>query len=216
MSELTDHPVPVSPDALSELLAELCSGAVASSDRRLRVAVDGADAAAPGALADSLVGPLRARGVPTARVTAKDFLRPASLRLEFGRTDPDAFYDHWLDANGLDREVLTPWGASGSARYLPVLWDAATDRAARAEYVPVPARAVLLVDGALLLGRGLPFDLTVHTRLTPAALRRRTPPDLAWTLPAFGRYEREVEPERVADLVIRADDPRRPAIVINR
>jgi hypothetical protein len=214
VSELTDHPIPVSPDALSELLAELCFGAVASSERRLRVAVDGAEAAAPGTLADSLVEPLRARGVPAVRVHAADFLRPASLRLEFGRTDPDAFYDQWLDAGGLTREVLTPWGISGSGRYLPSLWDAATDRAARAEYLPVPPRGVLLVDGALLLGRGLPFDLTVHTRLTVPALRRRTPPDQAWTLPAFERYEQEVEPERVADLVIRADDPRRPAVVI--
>jgi hypothetical protein len=215
VSELTDHPVPVSPEALSELLAEVCFSAIGGpGTHRLRVAIDGADAAAPGALADSLVEPLRARGSAAVRIRAADFLRPASLRLEFGHTDPDAFYDQWLDAGGLTREVLTPWGGSASGRYLPALWDAVTDRAARAGYVPVPERGVLLVDGPLLLGRGLPFDLTVHTRLSAPALRRRTPPEQAWTLPAFERYEREVDPESLADLVIRADDPRRPAVLV--
>jgi hypothetical protein len=213
VSELTDHPVPVSPEALTELLAEMCRTAVSGPDSaRLRVALDGADAAEPGQLADSLVEPLRAGGVAVARVSARDFLRPASLRWEFGKTDPDAYYDRWLDAGGLDREVLTPWAAGG--RYLPALWDAGTDRAVRAEYRPVPPRAVLLVDGPLLLGRGLPFDLTVHTRLSVPALRRRTPADQAWMLAAFDRYEEEVAPATIADVVIRADDPRRPAVIV--
>lgn len=217
MSELTDRPVPVSPEALSELLAEVCFGAVSNAStgsRRLRVAIDGAAAADPDKLGDSLVAPLRARGVAVARVRAADFLRPASLRLEYGRTDPDAFYDRWLDTGGLTREVLTPWGSGGDGRYLPTLWDAATDRAARARYLPVPPRGVLLVDGPLLLGRGLPFDLTVHARLTSQALRRRTPPDQVWTLPAYDRYEEEVDPAGVADVVICSDDPRRPAVVV--
>ncbi|GAA3393143.1 uridine kinase [Cryptosporangium minutisporangium] len=210
---MTHHPVPVSPEALSELLVETCLTAVASAGARpLRVAIDGADAAQPGQLADRLVDPLRAGGVAAVRVRAGDFLRPASLRWEFGKTDPDSFYDHWLDAGGLTREVLTPWAEGG--RYLPALWDAATDRAVRADYRPVPPRAVLLVDGPLLLGRGLPFDLTVHLRLSAAALRRRTPADEAWTLPAFARYEAEVDPASTADVVVRADDPRHLAVLV--
>ncbi|TQS42314.1 uridine kinase [Cryptosporangium phraense] len=203
------HPVPVSPEALSELLSELIVG---RNETRLRVAIDGADAADPGRLADSLVVPLRAAGFAVARVHANDFLRGASVRFEYGKTDPDSFYDLWLDANGLTREVLTPWGVGG--RYLPALWDAVTDRAVRAAYEPVPARGVLLVDGPLLLGRGLPFDLAVHVRLSGGALRRRTSPDEAWTLPAFERYEDEVDPTALADVVIRADDARHPAVLV--
>jgi len=71
---------------------------------------------------------------------------------------------------------------------------------------------VLLVDGCLLLGRGLPFDLTIHLRLSTAALARRTPADEQWTLPAYARYEAEAGPGRAADLVVRLDDPRHPAI----
>ncbi|WP_211247793.1 hypothetical protein [Cryptosporangium arvum] len=208
MSELTDQPVPVTPEALADLLAELCL----TAGNHLRVAIDGADAAEPGRLADRMVEPLRAGGVAAVRVRAHDFLRPASLRWEFGKTDPDSFYDRWLDAGGLTREVLTPWAAG--ERYLPALWDAAADRAARAGYRPVPPRAVLLVDGPLLLGRGLAFDLAVHVRLSDGALRRRTPAPEHWTLPAFERYATEVEPEAIADVVVRADDPRRPAVVV--
>jgi hypothetical protein len=68
-----------------------------------------------------------------------------------------------------------------------------------------------VVHGPFLLGKWFPFDLSVHLRLSPAALARRTPPADAWTLRAFDRYEREDRPDRAADVVVRADDPRRPA-----
>ncbi len=179
----------------------------------LRVAVDGAPAAEPDRLADELVKPLRVRGRPVQRVRAADFLRPASLRYEYGRTNPDAFYHGWLDEAGVRREVLDPAGPTGSGRILPSLWNATTDRASRADYLSLPAGAVVIVSGALLLGGGLPFDLTVHLLLSPGALARRTPAAQAWTLPAFARYAEEVAPSAFADLVVRMDDPRRPALV---
>jgi hypothetical protein len=72
---------------------------------------------------------------------------------------------------------------------------------------------VLLLSGPLLLGHGLPLELTVHVELSPAALARRTPAELAWTLPAYERYAREVDPAAWVDVLVRADDPRHPAIV---
>jgi hypothetical protein len=173
------------------------------------VAVDGAPPARPGDLADALAGPLRLRGREVIRVSAGDFLRPASLRLEHGRTDPDVFYDEWLDSAGLVREVLGPLEPGGSGRVLPALWDSAADRAARTSYVTLPPGGVLLLDGTLLLGRGLPFELSVHLWLSPPALARKTAADERWTLPAYARYEEE----RVADLVVRVDHPDRPALV---
>jgi hypothetical protein len=65
----------------------------------------------------------------------------------------------------------------------------------------------------VLLGRGLPFDVAVHVRLSPAALARRTPAGEAWTLPALECYAAERHPEAAADLVVRADDPNHPALV---
>ena len=202
---------PVSPDLLvAELTDRLASTDPAS---RLRVAVDGAPAAGPDVLADALVDPLRARSRPALHVRAEDFLRPASVRLEHGRTNPDAYYEGWVDEAGLRREVLDPAGPGGSGRVLPSLWDARTDRSSRAAYVDLPPGGVLLVSGALLLGGGLPFDVTVHLQLSPGALARRTDPALTWTLPAFTRYADEVAPATFADVVVRLDDPRHPAVV---
>lgn len=199
---------PVTWDSLVEELAERI--AATGPRRRLAVAVDGAAAADPDGLATALVDPLRVRGRAALQVRAADFLRPASLRLEYGRTNPDSFYDGWLDTSGLRREVLDRLAGGW---VLPSLWDSAADRATRAEYVAVPERGVVLVSGTLLLGGQLRFDLAVHLWLSPAALRRQTAPADQWTLPAHQRYAAEVAPQRVADVVVRVDDPRRPAVV---
>jgi hypothetical protein len=198
---------PISPALLVEEVADRIASAAGTE--RLRVVVDGAPPARPGDLADALTGPLRLRGREVVRVSAGDFLRPASLRFEHGRTDPDVFYDEWLDSAALVREVLGPVEPGGSGRVLPALWDSETDRAVRAPYLTLPPGGVLLLDGALLLGRGLPIDLSVHLWLSPAALARNTPAEDRWTLPAYARYEED----RVADLVVRVDHPDRPALV---
>src|SRR6185312_11594355 len=118
---------PVSFDMLVEELADRLAGQ--DPDRRLRVAIDGAPAAAPEKLAEALVDPLRVRSRPAIRIAIDDFLRPASVRLEYGRTNPDAFYSGWLDEAALRREVLDPAGPGGSGRIVSRLWDVRTDRA---------------------------------------------------------------------------------------
>jgi hypothetical protein len=147
-------------------------------------------------------------------VPATGFYRPASLRLEHGHTDPGARYSDWLDVGALAREVLNPVGPGGSATYLPVLWDVERDRAARSRPQPMPAGGVLLVPGALLQGVGLPFDVVVHLRVGAAARRRLTPAEQAWELPAFDRYDDEVDPAGLADAVVLADHPDRPALLL--
>jgi hypothetical protein len=205
---------PVTPEALvAELAARIADLPSPGPSGWVRVAVDGADAAAPGRLADALVVPLRERGHPTVRVRAEDHLRPASLRLERGRDEPDSFLDDWLDTDGLMREVLAPLDEGGSGRVRPVRFDVQADRASRADFQSVPPGTVLLLSGPVLLGRGLPLELTVHLSLGPGALARRTPAELAWTLPAYARYAEEVDPAAWADVVVRWDDPRHPAVV---
>jgi hypothetical protein len=199
---------PVTLDRLVDELAE--SLAARGSGGWTRVAVDGAPPSRPGAFADRLADGLRLRGRPVLRVSAHDFLRPASLRLEHGRFDPDARHD-WLDAGGLIREVLAPLEPGGSGRVLPSLWDAAADRATRAPYTSLPAGGVLVLDGELLLGRGLAFEHTVHLWLSAPALARRY--DEEWALPAFARYDAEVRPLLTADTGVRVDDPDHPALL---
>ena len=157
---------------------------------------------------------LPALGRPAVVVPADGFLRPASLRLEHGRTDPHARYTDWLDVKGLAREVLDPLGPGGAGSYLPALWDTVRDRAARTRPQPIPPGGELLVPGALLQGVGLAFDVVVHLRVGPAARRRLTPAEQAWELPAFDRYDDEVDPAALADAVVLADHPDRPALAL--
>jgi hypothetical protein len=199
---------PVTPALLVTEVADL----VAAHAGRVRLAVDGAPPTRPRDLADAVAVELRTRGRAVVVVDAGDYLRPASLRLEYGRTDPDTFLDGWLDVGGLRREVLDPAAPAGSGRVLPRLWDARADRAHRDRYVDLPTDGVVVLAGGLLLGRGLPLDLSVHLRMTAAALARRLPDDVAWTLPAYVRYETERAPAAEADLLVLADHPDRPAV----
>lgn len=201
-------PRPVTPAALRHDLAE----ALARRDpgHPLRVIVDGPPPARPEVLADEVAALLPALGRPALRVRAGDFLRPASVRLEHGRDDPDALYDVAVDLPGLAREVLDPLGPGGSGRFLPTLRDAARDRATRAAYATAPPRAVLLLDGAMLAGRWLPVDVTLHLHLPPDALARGLP---AWSLPAYARHEEEADPDGTADLVVLVKHPDRPAVL---
>jgi hypothetical protein len=199
---------PVTPARLVDEVVEL----VDARSGRVRLALDGPSPTRPLALAERVADELRTRGRRALVVSAADFLRPASLRLEFGREDPDEFLDGWLDTGGLRREVLDPAAPGGSGRVLPRLWDAASDRAHRDRYVELPDDGVVLVAGALLLGRGLPVDLSVHLKMSPAALARTLPDDERWTIPAYRRYAEERTPEAEADLVVLSDHPDRPAV----
>ncbi|WP_229909613.1 uridine kinase [Streptomyces flavofungini] len=176
-----------------------------------RVAFDGAPAARPGELATAVGEALRVRGRPSLVVGTEGFLRPASLRLEYGHEDVEAYYSGWFDTGALWREVFGPLDPGGTGRVLPDLWDSRADRATRTPYTQLPPGALLLLHGPLLLGHWFPFDLTVHVRQSSGALRRRTPQGEQWTLPAFDRYETETAPAAAADVVVRADDPRHPA-----
>ena len=199
---------PVTPARLVDEVVEL----VAARPGRVRLALDGPPPTRPSVLAGQVAEELRMRGRMTVVVSAGDFLRPASVRLEFGREDPDEFLDGWLDTGGLCREVLDPAGAAGSGQVLPRLWDAAADRAYRDRYVDLGEDGVVLLAGALLLGRGLPLDVAVYLRMSGAALSRTLPEDERWTLPAYARYVDERSPESEADLVVLSDHPDRPAV----
>ena len=127
------------------------------------------------------------------------------MRFEHGREDVDE-YLNWLDHGALRREVLT--GES----YLPSLRDPVSNRVTREPRRPLAENTVLAVSGAFLLGLGLPFDVSVHLAMSPAARARRTPAEQAWTLPAFQRYDAEVSPAELADVVVRVEDAHRPAV----
>ncbi|ORT57656.1 uridine kinase [Streptomyces sp. CB03238] len=201
---------PITWERLTDALAAHVDGLTPGDGGPWRkVAVDGAPAARPGEPAGLLAEALRVRGRAVMTVGTEGFLRPASLRYEYGKEDPDAYYSGWFDTGALWREVFGPLEPGGSGRVLPDLWDPVTDRATRSPYRTLAPGGVLVLHGPFLLGHWFPFDLTVHLRLSPGALARRT--EQPWTLPAFERYEAEVAPTETADIVVRTDDPRHPA-----
>jgi hypothetical protein len=199
---------PVTPDALAEHVAER----TAATPGRTRVLLDGAPPAGTDTLAAAVAELLRVRGRPVTVVHAADFLRPASVRLELGHTDVDMFLDGWLDEDALRREVLDPAGPDGSGLVLPRLRDPVRDRSFRDAPDDLGPDGVVVLAGARLLGRGLPADLVVHLRMSPAALARLLPDEERWTVEAYERYDRERSPERDADVVVMADHPQRPAM----
>jgi hypothetical protein len=202
----TYRPVTDLGSALTDVLVAL------ETPHPVRVAIDGPTCAHPDALAETLLAPLRARGRPSACIHTETFWRDASVRLEFGRRDPSAFARNWLDTDALTREVLAPLGASAVAHYLPSLRDPLTNRMTREPPTEIGPRGIVLVAGGLLLGRGLAFDHTIHLSVSPSARRRRTEPDWQWTLGAFDDYDAVVDPVAIADVVVRYDDPARPAV----
>ncbi|WP_328397213.1 hypothetical protein [Nocardia sp. NBC_00416] len=194
---------PITQDALAELLT-----------RRLRelsgyrvVAVDGADAADPLEFARRAADRVRADGRPAEPVSLHDYVRPASLRMEFGR-DETAYRTGWFDYAALRREILDSLRAHG--RWLPALWDETADRSARAHSRVALPGTVLFVAGPMLLGRGLPFDLTLRLDLGAAALGRRTPDEAAWTIPGLLAHERDST--GTPTYFVRWDHPDRPAL----
>ena len=192
------------PDSIATMLAD----AVDELPGVVRVAVDGPPCTGPEALADELIEQLRVRGRPGAHIRSAAFWRDRSLRYEYGREDVES-YRCWLDADALRREVLDAVVSSGT--YLPSLRDPDTNRSTHASAIQAGDSTVIVVSGPLLLGRNLPFDRAVHLLASSAARGRRTPPDEAWTLPAFDEYDATVRPGQVADVVIKVDDPRHPA-----
>ncbi|WP_405138609.1 hypothetical protein [Nocardia sp. NBC_01388] len=191
----------ISPGALAELVADRAI----SLPGHAVIAVDGADAADPVTFARTVADLLRAGGRPAEVVALHDFVRPASVRLEYDRSGEYTYRTAWFDYAALDREVLQALRQHG--RWLPALWNEHTDRSARARIRTAAPGTLLLIAGPMLLGRNLDFDLTISLHMSEPALRRRTSPDAAFTIEALREHNSEAP-----DILIAWDHPDRPAV----
>lgn len=195
---------PVTPDGVAEAVTDRLRPL---AGRRV-VLIDGADAARPVDLAARVAERLRTDGRAADVVDLRGWVRPASLRLEYGRTDELSYRTAWFDYDGVAREVVAALHDRG--HWLPAIWDAESDRSARLRAVDAGPDQVLIVAGPMLLGRGLRTDLTVALTLSPAALRRLTPEDDRWTVDALLTHaERHGE---TPDVEVKVDHPDRPAL----
>jgi hypothetical protein len=117
-----------------------------------------------------------------------------------------------LDRAAVEREVLLPVSDPEDATFLPSLRDPVSNRSTHAERRSLQRTGVLILTGELLLGLGLSLDASIHLAISRQARKRLISDDWAWTLPAYDRYDIDVDPTAVADVAIRYDDPRHPAL----
>lgn len=195
---------PIAADRLVDYLADR----VVAVPGRAVVSVDGADAADPMVVADAVAEATRARGRECVVVSLHDYVRPASQRLEFGRTDEMSYRTLWFDYEALAREVVDSFRRDGS--WLPALWNERLDRSARSAVRTAGPNSTVIVAGPMLLGRAVAFDIAVRLQLSSGALQRNTPHDRLWTVPALLQHERETDGEDA--IVVRWDHRDRPAI----
>ena len=200
---------PLSPQLLAR---DLASWIVDLPGEHPAVGVDGAKEIGAAALADAVADRVRALGRPVLRSSTQWWWRPASLRLELGRTDVDMLLHGWVDGAALRRELFEPLTPGGSGTVLRRLRDPDTDRSVREPPQRVEDRAVVLLDGAFLLTAELPLDHLVHLQVSTGALARALPADRAWWSAAFDRYRREAHPADSATLVVSYDHPDTPAV----
>lgn len=212
-----------------ELLGRL-AGAVESvaAAHPLRVAVDGPPAAGKTTLADELAVLLRSRGRAVIRASAEGFHLPRAQRYRRGEFSAEANYRDSFDYGALCRVLLDPLGPGGDRRYRHAVYDPGTDTVVSPPTATAPADAVLLLDGVFLLRPELAgrWDLSIFVsaafgrvldrarvrdlaRLgSAAAVERRF---RARYLPAQELYFAEARPADHADVIVRNDEPLRPA-----
>ena len=172
------------------------------------VAVDGADAADPVAFAEQISHLLRGSGRGGGVVSLHDFVRPASVRLEYGHHDELSYRTLWFDYQAVDREIVRALRERGT--WLSALWDEQADRSARAPVTSAGAQDVVFVAGPMLLGRGLDFDVSVHLQTSERTVRRLTPKEQLWTVSPLIDHQRETTDNPT--FLVRWDHPERPAV----
>ena len=197
---------PIFPDLLVERICDRIP-----LGRRAIGVVDGADAAKPVEFAHRIRERIRSSGRSCEVIDLHDYVRPASLRFEYSKNDELTYRTAWFDFDAVDREVVAPLRAGGRGRFLPRLWDEATDRSARARLVDAAPDQVLVIAGPTILGRIDDAAVTVHLKLSEGALRRRTPVEASWTIPPILTYYADTGFE--PDFTVRWDHPDKPAVL---
>ena len=205
--------VPVTP---ARLVEELTGWIHDLAPEHPWIGFDGPAEIGSSALADGVADRLQSLGRPVIRVSTTWWWRPASLRLELGRTDTDMLLSGWVDTAAMRRELFDPLRPGGSGRYLRRLRNPGTDRSLREERVAVTPRSVVLLDGPFLQASDLGADTglagIVHLQVTANTLARALPADRRWWVEAFERYRVEDRPADKATVVIAYDHPAVPAI----
>ena len=194
----------------------------------LRVAVDGPPAAGKTVLADELASVLRAQGREVIRASIEGFLFPQSQRYGRGVYSGEACYYDSVDYDALQRVLLDPLGPGGDRRFQPAVYDKGTETALSQPVTTASADAVLLFEGVFLLRpelvRRWDLRIFVSAAFEETLDRARTRDKALYGsateverrfrnryLPAQQIYFAAAHPTDHAHIIVRNDDPQRPA-----
>ena len=208
-----------------ELAKELATELEALDRRRpATVAVDGPDGSGTSTVADQLAAVIRSRGRAVVRLHSDEFLRPRRTRDRRGNNSPEGFLEDTVDIAAIRQLVLEPL-ARGDQRIVPRIHDPGPDAPVNPHFEEVPDDAVVIMDGQLLLRKGLREDWSLRVVLTidEDERRRRAGPRPPGDRTAaagsdihlgrvrgFDLYLERDDPVSAADIVIDTTNPDRP------
>ncbi len=224
------QPAPASP-ARTELVGDLAAQITRIRTRRVRVAIDGFTAAGKTSFGHELAAAIRQLGRPTLRACLDDFKHPWREARERGydRVTGEGYYRNAYDFASARDLLLDPAGPDGSGRVVLCAHDALTGEDHRGATVDAPADAVLIVDSVFAfrpeyddawdfriwldvdpevsLARGIARDTDLEG-LDQATRVHRDRYHVAEAI-----YLAEVEPKKIADVIIDNRDFARPRVL---
>ena len=211
-----------------ELVVQLTARVLALDEAAPRaVAVTGMSCTGKTTLAGDLAEVLTGAGRPVVPVAYDDFHHPRDRRYRRGRTSAEGYLEDAFDPDALVRLVLEPLRRERAV--ITASYDLAADEPVAPEPVPLPANAVVLVEGSFLLVPELAarWDLAVLVVADPERVLERavvrdadlgTPAQvremyLRRYLAAEALHQDRHDPWSRADVVVDLTDPMRPRLL---
>jgi uridine kinase len=209
----------------SELIAAIADRLTADVTR---VGIDGRSAAGKTTFADELADAIRR---PVIRASLDDFHTPGhKFRSMAEEYTAESYYDEAFDYVCFREWVVEPLMPGGSRHCRLRYWDSYHDVAYDDEPVVVPADAVLVVDGGMLMRPELAdaWDMTIWIDVDwDDMVERAVARDVAWVgdadvvrrryanrfRPMHDMYERVTNARARATVVVDNRDPERPRLL---
>ena len=195
----------------------------------VRVAIDGVDASGKTTLANELAPSIEALGRPVIRASIDGFHNPAATRRRRGARSPEGYFYDSFNHDAVIEWLLQPLGPGGSLTFRRAVFDFRTDQPIQAPLERAQPSSVLIFDGVFLLRPELRehFEFSIflraHFSVTVARaedrdlhlfgnvqeIRRRYQERY---VPGQRLYLKQVQPERLASVVINNNNPSRPVV----
>jgi uridine kinase len=196
----------------------------------LRVAIDGIDAAGKTTLADELEEVLRNQGYPIIRASIDHFHNPRAIRYAFGADSPNGYFENSFNTQKVIDLLLRPLGPNGSGAYQTGIFDYQSNEETNQQTMIAPKHAILLFDGIFLMKPELlpywDFKIFLEIEFETCLKRVETRDQHLFGhaaevreryetryIPGQKIYFETCSPKKMADMIIRNDDPENPIIL---